>query len=712
VGRRWVTASLAAGVLVAAALLARILLVREVAAPWIMPDELEYSELAKSFAAGGHFLFRGQPTSLFTLYSVLISPAWRAGSMHTTYELAKTINVVLMTAAAVPFYLWARRLVPGWLSVLGTGLFLALPSFDYTGTLMTENASFPLVMLAFFAIAVLLERPTLVRQVLALAAIALASAVRFQSLVLFLVLVAAIVLKLALDVFGGAVGRSRTAVWQAARRYWLVVSLMLAGAILYGLLKLAEGQSLTSGLRAYASTARVHYSIRDVLRWSVYHAGELALAVGVIPACALVVLLALFRRDWRATPAERAYLAVTLAALPLILVEVGAFASRYSLRIEERNSFYLEPLLLLALVIWLARGLPRPPALASTAVAVVAGLLITIPFGTLLNVSAETDTFGFVPFIRLAEVLNGGVPEVRTVIGIGMICAGVLFAAVPRSVAIWAVPAAVGTFLILSSGSVFGKETYIANATRHAGRLAGDPSWIDHAAGRNARVEFLYTTDIDADQHIAWQAEFWNRSLRRVFGVTSQDPSVPDVTAPLDPATGRIEPQLPPSSPDFRPRYVVAAKTVDVAGTHLADSGALALFRVHSPLRLKTLTSGLTADGWTGPSASYTRFAGAPRGAHLVVKISRPTLAGPPPANVTVSVGRLGAASGSPTIARTWARRTWVLRNGTSHLFRLPLRGGPFRLQIAASPPFVPSAYGYSDTRTLGVQASFTLEPR
>ncbi|MGZ4318315.1 MAG: hypothetical protein ACXVRD_03185, partial [Gaiellaceae bacterium] len=73
-GRRWVTASLAAGILVAAALLARILLVREVAAPWIMPDELEYSELAKSFAAGGHFLFRGQPTSIFSLYPVLISP--------------------------------------------------------------------------------------------------------------------------------------------------------------------------------------------------------------------------------------------------------------------------------------------------------------------------------------------------------------------------------------------------------------------------------------------------------------------------------------------------------------------------------------------------------------------------------------------------------------------------------------------------------------
>ena len=35
--------------------------------------------------------------------------------MSTTYALAKAINVVLMTAAAIPLYLWARRLVsPVW----------------------------------------------------------------------------------------------------------------------------------------------------------------------------------------------------------------------------------------------------------------------------------------------------------------------------------------------------------------------------------------------------------------------------------------------------------------------------------------------------------------------------------------------------------------------------------------------------------------------
>ena len=147
--------------------------------------------MAKSFASGGHFLFRGQPSPLFSLYPALISPAWRASSMHTTYQIAKSINVVMMTAAAVPFWFWARRLAGGWYAVLGTALFLALPIYAYTGELMTESAALPLFMLSFFLIALVLERPTLARQVLVLVAIGLACLVRVQGLVLVLVLLAA-----------------------------------------------------------------------------------------------------------------------------------------------------------------------------------------------------------------------------------------------------------------------------------------------------------------------------------------------------------------------------------------------------------------------------------------------------------------------------------------------------------------------------------------
>src|SRR5919204_1166075 len=121
------------GVLLVAAVAARVLLNRSVLAPWIQEDELQYAEMAKSFAATGEYLFRGQPHHVMTIYPALIAPAWWTGSMTTTYALAKAFNVVLMTLAAVPLYLWARRLVSPAYAVLAVVLLLAMPGFVYTG---------------------------------------------------------------------------------------------------------------------------------------------------------------------------------------------------------------------------------------------------------------------------------------------------------------------------------------------------------------------------------------------------------------------------------------------------------------------------------------------------------------------------------------------------------------------------------------------------
>ena len=63
----------------------RFVLARGIVAPWIMVDELVYSELAKSFAANGHFEIRGVSSggSYGFVYPVLISaavPALRRGA--------------------------------------------------------------------------------------------------------------------------------------------------------------------------------------------------------------------------------------------------------------------------------------------------------------------------------------------------------------------------------------------------------------------------------------------------------------------------------------------------------------------------------------------------------------------------------------------------------------------------------------------------------
>ena len=120
----------------------RYVFTRQTVAPWIFVDELIYSELAKSFAAGGHFLVHDHSTGSYGyVYPILIAPAWAAfKAVPDAYAAAKGINALVMSLAAVPAYFIARRMLTQWLSLAAAALAVAIPSMVYTSTLMTENA--------------------------------------------------------------------------------------------------------------------------------------------------------------------------------------------------------------------------------------------------------------------------------------------------------------------------------------------------------------------------------------------------------------------------------------------------------------------------------------------------------------------------------------------------------------------------------------------
>ena len=361
------------------------------------------------------------------------------------------------------------------------------------------------------------------------------------------------------------------------------------------------------------------------------------------------------------------------------------------------------PVLLLALVVWLGRELPRPQALTAAAVVVPAATFLTVPYTSFFNGSLYNDTFALIPLARLAERI-GDPSEVEILVAVGMVVAAVLFASVPRRTAAWAVPLAVFLFLTISSASVYAAVKFHAAATHHAGGLRGSPSWIDDAVGRDARVEFLYTPEI-MDPHIAWQAEFWNRSIRRVFGVTSQAPALPDVSAPLDPATGRIHPSLPAGSPDLKPAYAVAAG-LDIAGETVATSGILGLYRLRPPLRVEATTENIAPDRWVGATAAYNRYSSL-AGRRLVVVLSRAGITGPPPARVRLSIGPLRVKQGIVSIARTLDAKTLTVRNGAIRQVTLRTPPRPFRVELQVTPTFSPSQFGSADTRQLGVRVAF-----
>ena len=279
-------------------------------APVVLCDEFIYSNVAKNLAEHGRYLFRGVPSHSSYLYPLLIAPAWLFDSMATTYALAKSIGAASMTLVAIPTYLWARRLVGPWHSLLAAALTLLLPAFFYAGLLMTEAAFLPAFVLVGFAIAAMLERPTLVNQLGALAALVLAISIRVQGIVLVAVIPTAVLLKVVLDWRAGV---TRDRVLTDLRRLWPTAVVLVGGAVLYVVYKEARGEGLATGLGPYQTLAQLHYPLEPSARWSVRHLAELVLALGYVPVAALIVLLWLGFVSASVSNAERCFLAVVSA---------------------------------------------------------------------------------------------------------------------------------------------------------------------------------------------------------------------------------------------------------------------------------------------------------------------------------------------------------------------------------------------------------------
>jgi hypothetical protein len=686
---------LAAAGVVVLSVIVRILVARRMPTPWIMSDEITYSELAKSFADKHRMLFHGHAFPFVSIYPIAIAPAWLAGAMSTTYTVAKTLNVLLMTLAAIPFWFWARRLMPAAYAFGALVLFLLLPAFVYTNELMTESLALTVALLAFFTMAVALERPTVLRQVLVLLAIGLAALVRLQFLVVFIGLPTAVVLKGVLDAQAAGARRPWRSIVAAARGFAWALGVLLVGGILYLAFKAAQGASPTAVLGGYEKTGS-GYSLNGVVRWFALHVAETPYAVGLVPVCAFIVVAGMaFMRGARTTDAERAFLAVALGVMPWMLLQVGAFASQFSARIEERNLIYLGPLFLLAFLLWMAQGLPRPPLLSALAALVPAVLLVALPLESLLNISIRSDTFSFSPLLRLSTQLDGGVTDVRIVLALGALIAAIAFLVLPRRVAVPALLVGVGAFLALSTHSAFGAARGLAIGARGAPE-APDASWIDHKLGSDATVVFVADSPTTANPHLVWQTEFWNRSVHPVLEL-APPPNILGDSAAVSPA-GRVTTAVPDSAREASTaRYAVAPKTVKLAGEVIAETGQLALYRLDGPLRLASATTGIYGDRWTGATASYTSYATA-TGKPATVTLHLTVPKGLPPERVAVKVG-----------SRT---QDVSVPSGSTQVVRVSRRG-PFRVDLNVTPTFSPATLGLGpDTRQLGVLATVeTLSP-
>jgi len=586
----WLTA------IVAASIAVRMLLAGRTVSPWIMVDELIYSELGKSLAASGQFLVRGVPSTGYGfVYPVLLAPAFGLfDSVPTAYHAAKLINAVVMSLTAVPVYFLARRLLTPGLSLGAAALAVLLPSMLYTETLMTENAFYPLFALASLMLVLTLERPTALRQLLLLATCALCFATRAQAIALFGAALAAPVLH------GLIEGDLRSRLRRFTTLYGIA-----GGAVVLALLgTVARGQSPLSVLGAYRAATSSDYSLSEVAHYVLWHVAELDLYLGVIGVAALI---AMWLAPRALMPAARAFVAATLPITLLLVAEVAVFASRQSGRIEERNDFYVAPFAMIALLGVASRDAVVPSARRTRVIAAaIAGALpLAVPFARFVNTSAVSDTLGLLPWWWLQDqgIHFGPLRFVALAVGLA---AGAAFVLVPRRYAL-ALPALLGLYFLLASMVIENGRHGIRQASAgalFAGIRVPHPDWLDRRVGRDADVSFLW--HYTGETRPLWNNEFFNRSVHDVYTVDGPDPA--DGGLPETPVVERPDGTLVTAAHTV-PRVKYAVSYVDIAGKPLARDAqlGLTLFRVDGPMVILTRVRGVYPDTWGGRTVTYRR---------------------------------------------------------------------------------------------------------
>lgn len=586
---RPLSAPLALTALVAGSAVFRALDARAIAVPWIV-DELVYGLLGQALYRSGELEVLGGPTPFYSLlYPALVGLPLGLDDLERGYALLRPLQALVVSLTAVPVYLWGRTLMARRWALLAAALTLLLPGLAYAGLIMSEVLYLPVGVLAAWTLSRALVRPTLAAQALVVLTLGAAVATRLQALVLVPVLLSAICLKALLD-------RSL----QTPRRLVPLLAGLAALTLAWAGWQLRGGGPWSKLLGGYQSVGEADYAAGAAARYVLYHAGHTLLFTGIVPACALALLVvAAVRRVDPSEPA-RAFLAVALATVAWLVVEVGVFASHYVRRLAERDLLSLAPLLFLALALWLDRGAPRPRLVTGIVALGAAALVLSVPLERLVDEYAAPDAFTLIPLHRLAVERPG--LDLELVVRGAAAAVLALFALLPRRLTL-VLPALLA--LGLGVASVQAGDEIVARAAKNQAQLVGpERRWID----RRIEAGAAYLYDGEAYWPAVWEQVFWNRRLERVYTLrgSSVPGPLPQVTVSPRP-DGRLASASPP--------YVVASTAFSFRGERLAETvqeginqRGLVLWRVDQPLRVWTRTTGLAANGDVSTAARLTVY--------------------------------------------------------------------------------------------------------
>jgi hypothetical protein len=622
--RRW---PLALGAIFAVATLYHWLQSRGHVTPAVFTDELLFSELARSFAAGDGFTVRGQPFFFPAFVPALLqAPVWLAGSTPLAYELAKALNAVLMCSAALPAYWLARQVVRPPYALIVAVATVAGGAMLYHGYLTSEAAAYPVFLLALAVCVRALAAPSPRRDVVAVAVLALAVLTRAQFAVLPLAFVLAILLA----------GRP-------LRRHASALTLLAGAAVTAAVVG-------TSLLGFYAGARELDYSLGEALRWSGWTAALLPFAAGllVVPGAVVGLALGLIRPR---TPAERGFAVLFALLVVLMPLQAGLIASGDTGRPLERYAFYLVPLFFLAFLSLAERGGVGKGLSLAVALA-VGGVALVVPFPSLALDPFSFDSPTLSAVAALGRVASPG--DAAVLFAAGGVAAAVAAVALRRRPGLLAALSILVAFVI-------GVAAYSGDRRMTTGTLdalaPAQPDWLERSGVREADVLSLPAGSL----HSGWVLESWNRNVGRTLhlGDVPTDP-LPFTTVGLRP-----DGTVAAAGAAIRSEYVV----VDHSGTRVdldAELVAqprpdLALYRPAGVVRFRSVAFGLYSDGWAQSVVRYAAFPGRRASGAYAVTLVLP--AGRPARRVELEAGPV--------------RRRIQLQPGAPATVRIPASGYP-----------------------------------
>jgi hypothetical protein len=547
---RAIPAPVVLSLVVAASTVYRLFQALAHAVPVYFPDEYIYGTLARSIAETGRPLIRGHAAHFPALLEPLLaSPFWLFGDPALAYRLTQAENAVVMSLAAIPAYLLARRLGLGKWFALGTAATaVASPDLFFSSFVVAGPIAYPLVLAALYTGVLALAEPTRRSQIGFVAFTALAAFARIQYVVLPLVFLLA-----ALLVERGSVRR-------VLSRRRLVFGLFAAVALAL----LALGPAHTLGY--YHGVLDEHFSPSAIVHWTAVDAMLLAYSSGwiAVPGALVGFWLAL-RRSSGAV--ERAFGAFFVAFAIALFVEAGVYASNGSDRYQERYLMALVPLVIPAFGIWLRQGAPKRLVVFGLAAAMFA-VSSAVPLSGYAAANEKQDSPFLFAVFRFEQIFGiGG--------GAGLVAAGAGVLAVLATVLAWRprFAAAVAIVVTATAGLVVSQAAYSldhANAAAVAkGLLAGDRTWVDDAGLRN--VAIVATPGVGAAEGQLEEA-FWNRSINSILLLPGATP--PDA-------------------------FGATPVSVQLADATLVDRGGdFELWQPAGRPRLSVLTLGRYTDGW------------------------------------------------------------------------------------------------------------------